>query len=227
MTTYSLFPGAAPSVTTYDKGQSVNVGTSFYVTTSAWATQISYLSGNGMDYDTSARTGAIWVLDALGNSQGVAAGPFTLPAPTAQDQWVTFDLPVPLALAAGQMYRVAILHPNGGYPATPHYFWSAGGDRVFGPVTVPSAGAVPNAMQGTFKYTPYANDIPDSTYNEASYYSNVTVSDILPGTEPVTTLKRRESGAWVAHSGVLRASVGGQWVPGTPKRWDGSSWSAL
>lgn len=188
MTSYNLFPGPAPLVQAYDKGQSVNLGTSFKVTAPGWVTHIRYVSGRGSggaDVDYSQRVGVLWKLNVVGGtsySYTKVAGPFTLPAPTGPDQWVDFTLPVPFALVPGQLYRIAVLHPNGGYPASTHYFDHGDGttDYVYGPVVVPASGNVLYGMQGTFKYTPYFDDVPDSQYNAAAYYSDVTITDSDP-----------------------------------------------
>lgn len=181
VTSYNLYPGT-PSANTFDLGQSVYTGTTFKVTAAGWVTQIRYLNGHGADVDYSARSGSIWKIDnTTGNSLGRVVGDYTLPAPTAEDQWVTFDLPTPYELEIGQLYRVGVLHPNGGYPATAHYF-DGTTDFVYGPVTVPAAGNVPANQQGTYKYTVNDEDLPDSSFNNTSYYTDVTIITAAPGT---------------------------------------------
>lgn len=224
MTTYNLFPGT-PTVTAY-ADPALNLGTNFYTTAPGWLTQIRYLSGNGAEYRIGTRRGVIWKVDWDGTNytRTMVAGPFTLPSPTGTDQWVTFDLPTPFALTTGQMYMVAVLHPDGGYPATSHYF-DGYTDFVYGIVTVPASGNVPNNMQGSFKYTPYPEDAPDSTFNSASYYADVTVSDIDPALH--VGLKVQESGVWATYSAAPKVYMGGNWVVKAPKRWDGSGWVNL
>jgi hypothetical protein len=43
----------------------------------------------------------------------------------------------------------------------------------------------------------------------------------------LATLKQRESGVWVAHTGNPKAWVDGAWVPANGKRWNGSAWVEL
>jgi hypothetical protein len=183
VTNYNLFPDT-PTVPVYDGGLSVNVGTAFYTTGPAWVTQIRYLHGDaGPESRWDARTGALWTIAPDGQTLGLVAGPFELPAPIAVNQWVTFELPAPFQLAPGQMYRVAVLHPSGGYPASGGYF-DGYADRIYGPVTVPAAGNVPGNMQGTYKYTPFAADVPDATFRSTAYFADVTVTDVDPATPP-------------------------------------------
>jgi hypothetical protein len=183
VTNYNLFPDT-PTVTVYDGGQSVNVGTAFYVTGPGWVTQIRYLQGaSGPDTRWDARTGALWSVGQDGQTLGMVAGPFALPAPMAVNQWVSFDLPAPFQLTPGQLYRIAVLHPTGGYPAAGNYF-DGYADRIYGPVTVPAAGNVAGNMQGQYRYTPYASDVPDATFHSTAYFADVTVTDVDPATPP-------------------------------------------
>jgi hypothetical protein len=182
VTIYHLFPGTTPLVQAYDKGGPVIVATTFKVTAPVWITQLRYLSGHGADYDTTPRIGSIWWLSAAGNNLGKVVADVTIPAPSGPDQWTAVTLAQPFVPTVGQFYKVAIQYPNGGYPATTRYFdnGDGNGDFVYGPVVVPVSPSLPGNMQGTFKYTPYTSDNTDGTFNSASYYADVTITDVDP-----------------------------------------------
>lgn len=213
-TTFNIFEGAAPAgITTYDGSSGgVNVGTDFYTTASGWLTQMRYLQGatNG-ETQWNARQCALWRVDVVGGtSYGYTrvVGPFTMPVPTVENSWVTYDLATPYELTPGQLYRVVIFHPSGGYPATSHYF-DGTVDRVHGIVTIPAAANVPLFdMQGTYKYTPYVDDCPDSTYNNTTYYSDVTVTSVNPagGTDFTASGSLSGSGT-LSFSGIVAGGI--------------------
>jgi hypothetical protein len=48
----------------------------------------------------------------------------------------------------------------------------------------------------------------------------------IPAPDPIT-LRRRESGVWVVHTGVAKARIGGEWVPVQGKSWNGTAWVDL
>jgi hypothetical protein len=48
----------------------------------------------------------------------------------------------------------------------------------------------------------------------------------VPAPDPIT-LRRRESGVWVVHTGVAKARIGGEWVPVQGKSWNGTAWVDL
>lgn len=182
MTSYNLFPGAAPALMA-NADNAVSLGTSFRVSAPGWVTQIRFPSGSGASYRVEARIATLWRVNVTGGatySFTRVAGPFTMPAPAGQNQWVAFDLPVPYALTPGQLYRVAVWHPTGGYVLTPDYFKGTT-DRSYGIVTVPAAGNMLEDMQGTFKYTSFPDsEAPDSAFNGSAYYSDVTIADRDP-----------------------------------------------
>lgn len=230
MTNYNLFEGT-PSVDSFDGpfvgGLSTNVGTNFYVTAPGWVTQIRHLQGRNEDNITwDQRVGVLWAVAPDGAApQGIVAGPYTLPAPTVVGGWTAFDLPTPVALTVGQMYRIAVLYPTGGYPAKSAWF-SGYEDYVFGIVTAPAAGNVPFNQQGSYKYTSYSSDMPDASYNATSYFSDVTITDVDPAAVKVS-LKSSESGIWTPRSATPKVWNGTVWETVAPKRWNGSSWISL
>ncbi|HEX9089682.1 MAG TPA: DUF4082 domain-containing protein, partial [Arthrobacter sp.] len=205
---YNLFPIAAPTgLQANEPDVTVNVGTSFYTTGPGWVTQIRYLQPSGGGTRWGAKIGAIWSIDGPTTYTKVA-GPFTLPVAVDENSWVTYTLPTPFALTTGQLYRVAVLYPQGGYPATGAYF-AGTTDLVQGILTVPAAGNVANAMQGTYKYTPYPEDCPDSAFNAGSYYADATVTDINPFNVTPAGIASATAFGTAAVSGLLTVTPSG------------------
>jgi hypothetical protein len=83
-----------------------------------------------------------------------------------------------------------VLHPNGGYVATPRYFLdgAGAGDRVYGPLVVPTAENVPYYRQGSYQYGE-ALQFPTQSFNGASYYSDVTITTVDPALPPPVLLE--------------------------------------
>jgi hypothetical protein len=181
VTSYNLFTDT-PQLAAAADSDALSVGTAFYTTAPAWVTELRYLSPTP-GVSASQCTAALYTT-ADGLTGTLVAGPITLPAPT-DGAWVTGALPSPYALEPGTRYRVVVFHPNGGYVATSRYFLDGEGaaDRVHGPVVIPTADNVPYYRQGSYGYGP-ALQFPTQSFNGASYYSDVTITDVDPSTPP-------------------------------------------
>jgi hypothetical protein len=226
MTDYSLFqsfPDVQPALSDND---AVTLGTQFSVTGPAWLTAIRYPHAVTAD-EFAQRTAALYKLTDL-NWGVVATGPLTMPVPVA-GEWCVVELPTPFQLEQGASYRVAVLHPGGHYPATGAYFKDGPGstEQDFGPLHLPNMDNVAYYNQGSFFYGT-AMTFPDKSFNGASYFSDVVVSDVDPALAgPRVSLKTLESGLWATHSATPKVFSAGAWVPKAPKRWDGTGWVNL
>lgn len=178
MTNYSLFqsnPGVQPTWSDHD---AVTLATQFTVTGPAWLTAIRYPHPVATT-EFAQRTAVLYRLVDPGWGV-VVVGPLTMPVPVA-GEWCTVELPAPYPLEQGYSYRVAILHPGGMYPAIGAYFKDGPGstDQDFGPLHVPSMDHVEYFNQGSFHYGDVL-DFPGASFNGASYFSDVVVSDTDP-----------------------------------------------
>ena len=186
MTSYSLFaahPGVQP---TWGDTGAVTLATQFSATAPAWLTALRYPHPAAAT-EFARRTAALYSVSPSGDFGAMVAGPFTMPDPVA-GEWCTVQLPEPLALVPGTSYRAAILHPGGLYPATGGYFKDGPGsaDQDFGPLHLPSADHVAYNRQGSFQYGP-SIQFTDSSFNGASYFSDVVVSDTDPAVVPAAS----------------------------------------
>jgi len=182
VTTYHLFD-ETPSLGLVADSGGLSLGTEFYVTSPAWVTELRYLSPSAGGSATR-RTAALYsTVDGLTGT--LVAGPLLLPVPS-DGAWVTGALPAPVPLVPGVHYRVVVFHPDGGYVAVPRYFLDSG-DRIYGPVVVPSTANAISGKQGSYAYDDYLA-FPNSQFNGASYYADVTVTNVDPAGPPPVVL---------------------------------------
>lgn len=205
MALFNLFDGT-PAVAKADDTAPLTLGTEFYVTDRAWLTEFRHLtaaSGN-----LSNRTGALYRV----SDNALMVGPFLMPEPTP-GEWCAFTLPTPFELVPNERYRVAIFHPFGDYPATPHFFEGAG--RFAGPVVVPNAFTA--TAQGSYAYGASIT-YPGGTFNATAYYSDVTISDVDPASIPPVLAGDVELvlGAPDGHSLAPEAPDGHPLAPASP-----------
>jgi hypothetical protein len=198
--TYNLYT-TTPQIAADGDTASVNLGTEFYVTATAWVTQVRYLQPSSGGTSTS-RVATIYST-TNGTTGTAVAGPFTIPAGTA-GTWSTYTLPTPFQLTANTRYRIAIRHPDGRYAATGNYFTNGDGDPTVtqGILVVPNKFDALGGLQGSYVYDA-GNVFPNAEFSGASYYSDVTIVDTNPSAGGTSTSAPRMQGSSTAVAPVV------------------------
>jgi hypothetical protein len=185
MTNYNLFTGT-PQIAASEDGQSVNLGTEFYVTATCWLTHFRVLMPTNGDSNDSVMA-LYTTADGVTGTQVIS--PVTVPY-SAAGTWSSQALATPYQLSTGVRYRVVARHPFGIYAATGGFFAvggpNGGAPVTYGPVTVPHNGGAYAGAQGSFTYDS-GNVMSTSTFNGGAYYSDVIITDVDP-TGSVTLL---------------------------------------
>lgn len=167
---YSLWPLAsipAGVITAVDYADVV-VGTEFFVTSYCNLMAISYLH---VSDNPSLHTCALFST-ADGVTGTNLTGWVAMPDGVRGSLCVK-NLDTPVLLTPGVEYVVAVQHTAGEYPVFAHLFDGTGTTIVQGPLSAPSAAAARNGSQGRYTYT--VDGFPDSTFNNAAYFSDVVV----------------------------------------------------
>ena len=193
MATYRLWPATSGPGSVFNDGQPINLGTEFYVTTTAWATHLHFWRGTTAIAGTV--TGAIWRVDNANAGTRLAVATFTL----SGTGWQTVALATPLQLTATQRYRVTYHSPNA-YVATGGYFVSGGPGASGITNGILSSPSNANAVggNGSFIYGA-ATAFPTSGFNGGNYWADVTVTDVDPSSS--APVQHAASGTAAATSG--------------------------
>lgn len=211
MALFNLFPDTVTNGPDADT-QPVSLGTEFVVNATSYITQIRWFRASGSP--TGQRVGALYRVTGPTTGERVI-GPLNLPLPSA-GSWGTQDI-TPYKVQAGERYRVVVFHPGGRFPAADAYFSTGpnGQDVVRGPVTVPNtANALGNA-QGSYEYGSSIT-YPTQMWANKAYFSDVTVSDVLP---PYAVTSTRY--------GNMSPPLSANWYPwGAGIVWYGQYWNA-
>lgn len=187
MAEYSIFPDNLSGVANDSDTSALTLGTEFYVagTETCWLTAIRYWNGSGPNEASNRQVALYEVID--GSSGTLVYGPVTV-SQGVQESWVVHTLETPLELSPENVnYRVVVYHPAGRYAAEAYYFgWffdyaGPGADGIYsGPIAAPKAADAVNNAQGSY-VEGGALAYPTSAYQATSYFVDVVVSDIYPG----------------------------------------------
>jgi len=172
------FYQTTPQVSADPDTPSVNVGIEFYVTQDAYLKQIHYLAPASGTRNYGVRTGHLWSV-AVGNTGTKIGSSVTFPTTTAANdgQWITYTFDTGIPLTANQRYRAAVRHPAGKYAAGSGYFAQPGAATIIqGILAVPSINEAISNIQNGYAYNA-ADAFPNSNFQGATYYVDVTVSD--------------------------------------------------
>jgi hypothetical protein len=149
--TQGVFDAAdVPTRVTDDDTSPVELGMRFETDVAGAVSGIRFYKG---PRNTGAHVGTLWSQ----NGEALASVAFTNETASG---WQTAALPTPVQLAAGEIYTVSYLAPNGRYAADEEYFTA---DVTSGPITVHAGGGV---------YS-YAGGLPTSSYRGSNYYVDV------------------------------------------------------
>ncbi|HJV99426.1 MAG TPA: DUF4082 domain-containing protein [Arthrobacter sp.] len=190
MTVYNLFPLATTTVplNPAEDDLAVTVGTEFWADASGYTiTKLRWwVPNNSTALDLSSRQGAIYEITDENASPAVytmVGSVENFPTGTA-GQWCEVTLSSPIAMTPYMRYIVAVYHPFGQYPASGGYFVSGGEGATSlvqdGLHRPNRAGSFLGELQGRYEYGS-GMQVPKSSFNGASYFSDVEVTDETSG----------------------------------------------
>ncbi|MGZ4659830.1 MAG: DUF4082 domain-containing protein [Arthrobacter sp.] len=207
MTNYNLFAGT-PQISASSDGQSINLGTEFYVTSTCWVTQFRVLEASSGGDGAAVSMALYSTTNGTTGTQVVSPVSVTAGAPGT---WSTYTLATPYQLTAGTRYRVVARHPTGYYAATGAFFSTGTGASTTtqGPVVVPNETDAFAGAQGSYNYS--ASDVfTDGHFNAGGYYSDVTITDVNPnGAIAPSGIASAEAFGTATVSGSLAVSPAG------------------
>lgn len=199
MTDYRIWPATNGPNTSGSDGQPINLGTEFYVTSTAWATRIRWYRGT-----TSVNPDNLRLYRVDSASSGTLLREVV--SPSASGTGWQESVISPLSLTLNQRYKVVAHFPDH-YTATPGYWTTGGpgqGGLTNGLLVAPDTSQAIGGGQGTFEYN--ASPVfPTGSFNGGSYWVDVVVTDVDPSevrvilaqaveidtAQPLTVVKRR------------------------------------
>ena len=149
----SLLEGVAPTVSSVNDPDPVELGTVFTPSQNGTVTAVKFYKGAG---NTGTHTGSVWSTD------GTRLGQVTFTGESASG-WQTAEFATPVPVTAGTPYVVSYYAPNGHYSATPAYF---GTPRTVGPLTAPAGD------NGRYRYGA-GGGLPNGSWNSTNYFVDV------------------------------------------------------
>lgn len=149
-----IFGGDVPPIASADDGAAVELGTQFTANRDGVVRAVRFYRGTG---NTGPHTVSVW--SAGGTRLATAQAPSG-----AGEGWQTVQLPAPVAIAAGTMYVVSYLAPNGHYAAGHGYFAQP---RTVGPLTAP-------ADAGRYMY---GGGFPQYSWQSSGYWVDPVFTD--------------------------------------------------
>ncbi|MFJ6653867.1 DUF4082 domain-containing protein [Microbacterium sp. NPDC091313] len=183
----SFFGTGTPTATASNDGTSVELGLRFTTSVAGQVTALKFYKASG---DTATHTGTLWAPD------GTALATVTFQSESASG-WQRAVLSTPVALTPGQTYTVSYLSPQGRYVATSNAFTSAVSS---GPLTAVS----PN--NGTYRYGA-GGTMPSSSWRSSNYYVDVEFTPGSGSTPAVSVQSKTPTGASVATSTAISATL--------------------
>lgn len=173
MTDYSIWPATDGPLSSFDDGVALNVGTEFFVSTTAWVTHLRWWRGTT---NVNADNLRLYRVDSA--SSGTMLAEVTSPA-AAGTGWQVSTI-TPIQLTAGVRYKV-VAHMPTHYVATGGYWASGGpgdGGIVNGVLTAPDTANADGGGQGTFKTGAVA--FPDGSFNGGNYWVDIILTNVDP-----------------------------------------------
>jgi hypothetical protein len=181
VTDYSIWPATDGPFSSFDDGVALNVGTEFYVSTTAWVTHLRWWRGT-----TNVNADNLRLYRVDSSSAGTVLAEVTSPAASGTG-WQSSAI-TPVQLTVGVRYKV-VAHMPTHYVASGGY-WTTGGPGesgvVQGILTAPNTGAADGGGQGTFKTGAVA--YPDGSFNGGNYWVDIVLTDVDPAGGIVVTL---------------------------------------
>lgn len=173
MTIQRIWPATDGPNTSGSDGQAINVGTEFFVSTTAWVTALRWYRGT-----TSVNADNLRLYRVTSSSTGTMLAEVASPS-AAGVGWQESSI-TPVQLTSGVRYKV-VAHMPDHYTATGGY-WTGGGPGgsgiVNGFLTAPDTGNADGGGQGTFLYGVVA--FPGGSFNGGNYWVDVVVTDVDP-----------------------------------------------
>jgi len=173
VTDYSIWPATDGPLASFDDGVALNVGTEFFVSTTAWVTHLRWWRGTT---NVNADNLRLYRVDSA--SSGTVLAEVLSPVASGTG-WQSSSI-TPVELTAGVRYKV-VAHMPTHYVATGGY-WTTGGPGELGIVngilTAPDTSAADGGGQGTFRTGAVA--FPDGSFGGGNYWVDVLVTDVDP-----------------------------------------------
>lgn len=173
MTDYSIWPATDGPFSSFDDGVALNVGTEFFVSTTAWVTHLRWWRGT-----TSVNADNLRLYRVDSSSSGTVLAEVTSPSASGTG-WQSSAI-TPVQLTTGVRYKV-VAHMPTQYVASGGY-WTTGGPGesgiVQGILTAPNTGSADGGGQGTFKTGAVA--YPDGSFNGGNYWVDIVLTDVDP-----------------------------------------------
>ncbi|MBB5534796.1 DUF4082 domain-containing protein [Rhizobium giardinii] len=168
-TTLNLFsPSNAPSLTSVNDPEAVELGVKFVASSAGLITGLRYYKSA---QDTGTHTGSLWT--SGGNL--LASATF---ANESASGWQTVTFTQPVSISAGTTY-VASYHSNGFYGVTPNFFATS---YTNGPLSAPSSAA--SGGNGVHAYGA-GGLFPSASYNATNYWVDVLYEQATGNLSPV------------------------------------------
>jgi hypothetical protein len=157
---------AAPSVTSANDPNAINLGVAFTPDTSGWITGIRFYKGAT---NTGTHVGSLY------SATGTLLGQVTFANETASG-WQTASFSAPIQVAANTTYIASYFAPNGGYSVTSGAFTNAGFNNS--PLHALASSAYTNG-NGLYLYGGVPT-FPTSSYNGSNYWVDVLFTTTAP-----------------------------------------------